>query len=183
MARLKYGTYHCDECDLTFKSFREVDGPLPDCPICVPDNTPFEAKAPAIIGNKAKAIDMAQKIAEEDFGLTDMRDNNRPGDVIVKSPSPIQTAESEQITREMMAVTNAGPEVAPHLQQYVKNFFGAANQGQTTIDPAASIQGAAPAAQAARSEGVDPIALLHKSKGLNSGINRLNVIAKAKAQS
>jgi len=177
MARLKYGTYYCDECDLTFKSFREADGPLPDCPICVPDTTPFEAKAPAIIGIKAKAIDIAQKIAEESFGLTDMNDNNRPGDLIVKNPAPIQTAESEQITREMMAYTNATPEQAPHLQDYVKNFFGAA-QNLPSADPQAVISGAAPAAAEARSMGKDPISILQSKQVQNRGINNLTVVAR-----
>lgn len=177
MPRYKYGTYYCDECDLTFKSFREVDGPMPDCPICVPDETPFEAKAPALLTNKAKAIDIAQKVAEESFGLTDMKDNNRPGDVIVKTPSPIQTAESEAITREMMAYTNATPEQAPHLQDYVKNFFGAA-QNMPSANPDAVIKGAAPAAAEARAEGKDPISILQSKEVRNRGINNLTVVAR-----
>jgi hypothetical protein len=138
-------------------------------------------QAPNIIGNKAKAIDIAQKIAEEDFGLTDMRDNTRPGDVIAKPPSPIQTAESEAITRELVAYTNAPADIAPHLQGYVKDFFGAAQGSSPAADTLTQIQGAAPAAQAARAEGKDPISMLQQSRNLpRTGINNLSVIAKAK---
>jgi DNA-directed RNA polymerase subunit RPC12/RpoP len=174
-----YGTYACDDCNVEFKGWRESEGPYPDCPHCGTKGG-WAPQAPNIIGVKAKAIDIAQKVAEETFGLTDMNDNNRPGDIVVKSPSPIQTAESEAITREYMAMTNAPPEIAPHLQGYVKSFFGAAEAGNMpSANPMAQIQGAAPAAAEARSQGVDPIGLLHKSKTMaRSGINNLTVVAK-----
>ena len=166
MARFKLGKYHCDVCDLTFQGFREIDGPLPDCPICVPDLTPFEAKAPAILTNRAKAIDIAQKVAEESFGLTDMKDNNRPGDVIVKSPSPIQTAEAEAITRELVEAGVGTAETAPELKQYVESFFGASNPQSMAMQAQTVAQAAAPAAAAdARRQGRDPLALLHGAKG------------------
>ena len=182
MPRYKYGTYHCDDCDLTFKSFREVDGPMPDCPVCIPDETPFEAKAPALLTNKAKAIDIAQKVAEESFGLTDMKDNNRPGDVVVKSPSPIQTAESEAITRELLQAGIGTPETAPELKLYVDGFFGAANPQSLAAQAQQVAQQAAPQAAAeTRAMGMDPIALLHKSKGGLGGINKIVPINKPKA--
>jgi hypothetical protein len=182
MPRYKYGTYHCDECDLTFKSFRELDGPMPDCPICVPDNTPFEAKAPALLTNKAKAIDIAQKVAEESFGLTDMNDNNRPGDIVAKGPAPIQTAEAEAITREMIQAGMGTPEVGPELKQYVEGFFGAATPQSLAAQAQQAAQQAAPQAAAeTRAMGLDPIALLHKSKGGHGGINKIVPINKPKA--
>jgi len=166
MARFKLGKYHCDECDLTFSGFREVGGPMPDCPICVPDLTPFEAKAPALLTNKAKAIDIAQKAAEESFGLTDMNDGNRPGDLIVKKPSPIQTSEAEAITREMVEAGLGTPETGPELKQYVESFFGAANPQSMAMQAQTVAQAAAPAAAAdARQQGRDPLALLHGAKG------------------
>jgi hypothetical protein len=182
MPRFKYGTYHCDECDLTFKSFREQDGPMPDCPVCVPDETPFEAKAPALLTNRAKAIDIAQKIAEENFGLTDMKDNNRPGDVIAKGPAPIQTSEAEAITREMIQAGMGTPEVGAELKQYVEGFFGAATPQSLAAQAQQAAQQAAPQAAAeTRAMGLDPIALLHKSKGGHGGINKIVPINKPKA--
>jgi len=143
-----------------------VGGPMPDCPICVPDLTPFEAKAPALLTNKAKAIDIAQKVAEESFGLTDMNDGNRPGDLIVKKPSPIQTSEAEAITREMVEAGLGTPETGPELKQYVESFFGAANPQSMAMQAQTVAQAAAPAAAAdARQQGRDPLALLHGAKG------------------
>lgn len=174
-----YGTYACDDCQIEFKGWRESDGPYPDCPRCGTKGG-WAPQAPNIIGVKAKAIDYAQRVAEETFGLTDMNDNNRPGDIVAKGPSPIQTSESEAITREFMAMTNAPPEIAPHLQGYVKSFFGAseaANMPQANT--LAQIQGAAPAAQEARAQGVDPVGLLHRSKEIaKTGINNLTVVAR-----
>lgn len=171
-----YGTYRCDECDTQFKGWRESDGPYPDCPTCAQPGG-FAPQAPNIIGIKAKAIDIAQRIAEENFGMTDMNDNQRAGDIAAKAPAPIQTAEADAITRELVAAGMGTPEVAPHLQKYVKDFFGASgNTGGFTVDPAATIQGAAPAAVAARQDGADPIALLHQAKGHGAGIENLNIM-------
>lgn len=171
-----YGTYHCDDCEIQFKGWRESDGPYPDCPQCNAKGG-WAPQSPNIIGVKAKAIDIAQKVAEENFGLTDMRDNTRQGDTIVKSPSPIQTSEADAITRDLQAYTDAPPELAPHLKQYVQNFFGATNQGPS-IDPLSTIQSAAPAAKIARDQGVDPIAMLGSSSARKGGINKLDVVAR-----
>ena len=171
-----YGTYQCDNCNIQFKGWREMDGPYPDCPQCDTKGG-WAPQSPNIIGNKAKAVDIAQKVAEETFGLTDMRDNTRQGDVIAKGPAPIQTAEADAITRDLQAYTDAPPELAPHLKSYVQNFFGATNQGPS-VDPLATIQSAAPAARAAREQGADPIALLGSSQARNGGISRLNVVAR-----
>lgn len=175
-----YGTYRCEDCDTTFKGWRENEGPYPDCPHCG-EAGGWAPQAPNRIGIKAKAIDIAQRVAEESFGMTNMRDNQRAGDIAALPPSPIQTAEADAITREMVGAGFGTPEVAPHLQEYVKNFFGATSAGGgMTVDPMASIQGAAPAAQAARTQGADPIALLHSAKGHGVGIENLNVVGRSK---
>jgi hypothetical protein len=171
-----YGIYQCGECQHQFRGWREKDGQYPKCPECGIEGG-WAPQAPALNGIKAKAIDIAQKIAEETFGMTDMKDNLRQGDTIVKAPPPIQTAESEAMTRELLTAGVGTPEVAPHLQQYVQNFFGATGAGPS-VDPLASIQGAAPAANEARSMGVDPLGLLHKGKGYGGGINKIVPINK-----
>lgn len=171
-----YGTYQCDECDTQFKRWRESDGPYPDCPTCAQPGG-WAPQAPNIIGIKAKAIDIAQRVAEETFGMTDMNDNQRIGDIAAKAPPPIQGAEADAITREMIGAGLGTPEIAPHLKGYVQNFFGATQAGGgMQIDPAASIQGAAPAAVAARQQGSDPIALLHAAKGHGAGIENIKIV-------
>ena len=166
MAKLKYGTYKCDECDAQFTAFREVDGPMPDCPNCIPDETPFEAKAPALLTNRSKAIDYAQKMAEETFGMTNIRDNSRPGDIAAMAPPPIQTAEADAITRQMVEAGVGTQETAPELKQFVQGFFGAADQQSMAHQAQTIAQAAAPAAAAeTRAAGRDPLALLHGAKG------------------
>jgi hypothetical protein len=49
------------------------------------------------------------RYAEEDFGMTNMHDNLREGDIAAKAPSPVQTAEAEQLTRAMMDATPTCP--------------------------------------------------------------------------
>lgn len=174
-----YGTYRCDDCNTEFKGWRESDGPYPDCPSCASPGA-WAPQTPNIIGIKARAIDIAQRMAEETFGLTDINDNQRKGDIAAKAPAPINTAEADAMTRELIAAGLGTPEVAPHLQGYVKNFFGAGNNGGgMMVDPAASIQGAAPAAAAARTDGADPIALLHKGRGFGTGIENLKIAGAA----
>jgi len=175
------GTYLCEDCNHQFIGWRESDGPYPNCPACGVEGG-FAPMSPSIIGVKAKAIDIAQKIAEENFGLTDMNDNQKIGDVAAKAPSAIQTAEADAMTKELMVATNAPSSVAPHLQGYVKSFFGAAYAGGgAPVDTLAQIQGAAPAAAEARKMGVDPIALLRDAKGQRGGIDNIQVVGTHKA--
>jgi hypothetical protein len=168
-----YGTYFCEECNRQFKSWRESEGPYPDCPTCGQEGG-WAAMSPAIIGNKAKAIDIAQKVAEETFGMTDMKDNLRPGDTVVKPPPPIQTAEADQISRELVQAGMVEAQTPEHLKGYVQNFFGAGSAAQpspvapTSLPMQAGIS--APAAAAARADGRDPISMLHAgTKGEMSG--------------
>ena len=187
------GTYHCDQCDQRFTGWRETDGPYPDCPTCGSGGS-WAPQAPAILGNRSKAIDYAQRMAEEDYGLTDMNDNMRPGDVVAKGPSPIQTAEADQITREMIEASNGAPVVPEHLKSQVQNFFQTAQiPAGTSVTPemaqaqvAGAIQGSSGAAAIARREGADPIALLHKARGTDGGkkigIEALNIVGKARME-
>jgi len=177
-----YGTYHCDECDRQFKGWRESDGPYPDCPTCNFGGS-WAPQAPTIRGPearaRAKAIDMAQDIAEKDYGMTDINDNQRAGDIAAVAPTQIQTAEADAITREVMAASNAPPAVAEHLKGWVQNYFGATmptGQGPT-MDTLAQIQGAAPAAAEARAAGVDPVGLLSQAKGHGVGIQNIRPVA------
>jgi hypothetical protein len=181
-----YGTYHCDDCDTTFKGWRETDGPYPDCPKCGGEGG-WAAQAPAIGTNKGKAIDMTYKMAEETYGVTDLKDNLRQGDVAAMPPSPIQTAEADAITREMLGASGGTPEVAEHLKSYVQNFFGATqgphapqNPDQAAAVNLGAIQSAAPAAAEARAAGVDPVAILHKGRGMGAGIENLTILSKSK---
>lgn len=160
-------TYECDDCEQQFSfSHHGQDETLPECPFCaaaakrIPNS--FN-----ITGIKAKAIDIAQQIMEEDYGMTDANDNLREGDTAFKGPSPVQTAEREAMVQQIK--DTLGPEVVPeHLVPQVNEFWK--NQQTPAMPPEAvaqqeaRIQTARATAPQAAAAGEDPMALLHKAK-------------------
>ena len=127
----------------------------------------------AIKTNASRAVEAAYAMAERDFGVTDIKDNLRQGDVPVKAPPPINTAEAEAMTRELVGAGAVREDVAPHLQPMIRNFWGAG--GGAGMAPAMAqqvapmVQAAPAAAREARAEGSDPMAILHAAgkKGLD----------------
>jgi len=94
-------TYACDDCGENFEVECESgDTGDPDCPNC----TKVLQWIPArfnIGTHKGKAIDVTQKIIEEDFGLTNLNDNNREGDVAYRPTPVMQTDERDEIERQV----------------------------------------------------------------------------------
>jgi hypothetical protein len=168
-----YRTYACDDCDTVWEYHHDSgDEPAPDCPTCS-KVLQWQPKSFAIGGsNEGKAVKMAQTIMEEDFGLTNFKDNNKEGDVGVVMPS-YTTSENEQLQREVKQfVEQKAPEQV--------NAFWGSNAGQPTtlgsVTGQSLIQNAkvGPAA-------VDPMALLHK--GVKSGaLPTLNQMTKIVAK-
>lgn len=151
-------TYRCDDCDFQFKKFHmNRDEPVPECPMCAEKarNVPGSF---SIGTNKGKAIDIAQSMAEETFGLTDMHDNQRPGDIAAKAPTPMHTAEREAITRAIQ-------EMAPALTQSQEAQAAAFWQHNSGANrpPAAMMAAATRGAATARQAGDDPIAQIHEA--------------------
>ncbi len=162
-------TWYCDECE---HQWNTVDEPgsadLPECPMCAaePEQVlkPFGVKT-----NVSRAVEAAHRMVETDYGMTDMNDNLRPGDIAAKGPASMQTAEAEAITRELVASSDTPEAVAPHLKQQVTSFFngGSANLNPNTIASAvpqtldAARAMAAPGVMASRSMKADPVGLLH----------------------
>jgi hypothetical protein len=90
-------TYQCEDCGLQFEiELESGNDPDPDCPDCskVLDWVPGLF---AIGTVKSRAVDFTQKVIEEDFGLTNLNDGNREGDVAFKPAAEMQTAERENI--------------------------------------------------------------------------------------
>lgn len=184
--------YHCDVCNFQFEHVCEKRDPDPDCPQCAFVAIRDEAaeaekdrqrmqdildsgRAPAVIGHKAKAIDIAQQMSES-MGYTDMKDNTRPGEANFKPESPITTAEAETAAREIMqyaAARSPMEPVSPHIAAVsghsdpVHTFWGGAGAVQGEPGPGsfapANVSASAPAAAAARAEGNDPVAKLHEA--------------------
>src|SRR5215468_8962151 len=94
-------TYACEDCGWQFEVHCESSSdPDPECPQCakVLEWVPVRLNIGTV---KSKALDVTQKIIEEDFGLSDLNDRNREGDVAYKAAPPVQTAEREAIEQQV----------------------------------------------------------------------------------
>jgi hypothetical protein len=150
-----------------------------------------EMPLPAVKTTISQAVEFVQKMAEEQYGVTNLRDHLKPGDTAFMPPSPIQSAEGEAITRAMVEA-GAPPEMGDHLQAQSRNFWGAgvglpapmnhnpiAAAIPTTIDAARAM--AAPAVMEARALHSDPVGLLHEAgkRGLDP-TSRKNLLIHSK---
>lgn len=198
-AHVRYRRRYQCECGFIFDMRHEsLDEPMPDCPRCVEMGQAAAAGVdwvpplPAIGTTKGKAIDLAQKIAEEDFGMTNMRDNQRPGDSAFLPDAPIQTAEAEKQLREIMEASAA---LATQLPQPIgqpapdgtrswitdpasqrDNFFQG-NLGGAAEGTIGQAEAAKAASAAAAADGVDPVGLLERGRLSGNMPMRLNVIS------
>lgn len=192
--------YQCDVCEHVFEDrVTSSDAPLPDCPRCPRAGSAsaplpgtgltWRAPMPGLLTTKSKAIDYTQKMAEEVYGLTDMNDNQRAGDIAYKGPAPMSTSEQEAAIRQMVeaaaqiaAPLPSGPLapdgtrqilVDPALQR--DNFWNGAAGGaaQTTI---ATEEVYKPAAAAARAQGVEPLSILEQGRQSGSMPMRIEVV-------
>jgi hypothetical protein len=138
----------------------------------------------AINGAKAKAVDYAYRMAEEDFGLTNMKDNLREGDVAAMAPSRPQTAEAEALVREM---TEAIPELSPEQAEASKHFWQTGEMTPSAApDPGEVIKQqyvdmAKMNAAQTRDDGLDPVGLLHKAGKEGHLAPKYDVVGRAKA--
>jgi hypothetical protein len=167
-------TYQCDECGLQFEvaldSGTDAD---PDCPDCskilnwVPGM--FALKT-----DKSRAVDLTQRVMEQDYGLTNFNDNSREGDVAFKPPPEMQTAEREDIeqaVREYVRETTqvpasvAGAKPQAEAAPAPSNFWGAQPTGgvQTQPIPAAMMLAGAKTGP----QGPNPMEMLQQ--GIKSG--------------
>lgn len=160
-----YRTYACGDCDTVFEVACESKDGDPPCPVCskVLEWRPTRI---AIGGStEGKAVKIAQDIMENDYGLSNYKDNNKEGDVGYIDPTRKTASEQDAV---MQRESEAGREVltrlahvAPEHQKSVDNFFGAqtVRVGQNSI-PASQMIAAGKMGPAA---GVNPMELLHKA--------------------
>jgi DNA-directed RNA polymerase subunit RPC12/RpoP len=104
-------TYRCNECSEVFEVTCESADGDPDCPYCTKEMV-WQPTRFAIGTTKGKAVDMTQRILENDYGLTDFKDNLREGDVAAKEPvRPKDEREAiaavEEQARQMTATPDA----------------------------------------------------------------------------
>jgi len=170
-------TYACGDCGLEWVIWQiRSEGP-PDCPVCA-IQAESAITSPALLSNKARAVDIAEDTMRS-FGLTDMNDNQRQGDIAYKAESAPTASEVDQQGQQAAELVRAlSAEVGPQLSEAPQvpgglsqkemgtRFWGggtvpATPQGQA-MDALAGMARAN--AAATRAEGADPIALLHKDR-------------------
>jgi hypothetical protein len=144
--------YRCPDCGHKWKTESKLGFLEPDCPQCGfhPDPLPDRVTMPAIIGTHAKAIDEAWKVASEDFGLTDMRDNTQEGETAFKMPP----APPSNIIQPNNSVARAGG-----------FMWGNAGNGTVPQIPVANVlQQAQAASKMSDVEGSNPMRKLHQAR-------------------
>lgn len=76
--------YRCKKCSHVFTHYHNHgDEAYPPCPECS-KAVEWQPGGFNITGVKSKAVDLAQRVAEQDYGLTDMNDSRREGDTAAK---------------------------------------------------------------------------------------------------
>ena len=91
-------TYACDNCEREWDVTCESNDPDPECEVCA-KVLQWQPGLFAITGHKAKAIDYTQQIIEQDFGLSDLKDNTREGEAAYKEPAPETTSQKDKIAQ------------------------------------------------------------------------------------
>lgn len=185
--------WRCDECDHSWNTIHE-DGEeshsyVPECPNC-PILQMRERRAAqqvfrpvAVLGTASKALAVAETMMREDYGMTNMRDHTHEGDIAPIAPSPINTAEADAITREIINAGGVPEASAPHVKAQVQSFWGAGQAAAPAIPAAPALMPQATvAARQARNEGADPIAMLHAGRAASpkhDPLANLRVVSKS----
>lgn len=160
-----YRTYCCADCDAIFEVQCESNAPDPGCPNCE-KVLQWQPGGFSIGGStESKAAKIAQDVMENDFGLSNYKDNNRQGDVGYIDPTRKTPAEKDAI---MQRESEAGREVVkrmsevatPEIQRQADNFFGGqqVSIGQNRVSAQALIS----AGKSGPGAEVNPMAALHQ---------------------
>ena len=174
----------CTDCEHVFEvRVERREDPLPECPMCTQASAALPSM-PAVRASpearaKVDAVEMAWKMAQEDYGMTDMRDHVKPGDVVAKGPAPMQTAERQSIQQEIAELVGpaAAEQLNPDQQLQVQDFWKGPTQAPAV---GAEQMGAARAAsQDAVAAGVDALSVLEKGKVSGTMAPRDQVLARS----
>lgn len=176
-------TYLCTDCSHEFSKLHlDREERETECPRCA-EQTVHQLPGRINIGtNKGKAIDYVQKMAEEDYGLTDMRDNQRAGDIAAMGPSHMQTAEREQVQQQIAeairATAGEGTPISPEVMSVVEGQGGYWKGGMGQDTSVTSV--AAPKAPGAR----DNVGMLEaaRDRGISNNV-RYDVVARSDMKS
>lgn len=173
-------TFACDDCGIEFEVTQAMNDPAPECPQCCVI-LEWRPQSFNITGTKSRAMDITQGILENQYGMTNINDHMREGDIAAITPAAPSTAEREVQIRQLseVAQVSGAPPLSRDQAEMAKSFWGG---GQTPLQnvPAADMLNSAKAAtSAANAEGVNPMALLHKAGKSGRLKTPINVIARA----
>jgi hypothetical protein len=99
-------------------------------------------ETPGHIGanNQVKAIDATAEIVMQDYGMTDLKDNTRPGDAMVPALTPRQRKMNENFWGgKKMSDRKREPTYQAGVQTRQKNIIDSAMQGQYLPNVAGSV--------------------------------------------
>lgn len=180
-------SYGCEDCGLEFEvTCDSGDDGDPDCPRCT-KVLQWIPKEFAIKTNKSRAIDYTQDVLEKDYGLSNLNDNAREGDVAYKPPSPPHAGEREAVEREVreyVAQTTTpvpqptADEMRARAIPQTANFWGAQPTGGVQTQPVAAQTALAGLKYGPQYPDRNPMKLLQE--GIKSGqlTNKVRIIAK-----
>lgn len=180
-----YRRLRCTDCEHVFEVRVESrESPLPECPQCVGASSALPSM-PAVRASpearaKVAAVEETWRMAQEDYGFTDMNDHMKPGDIVAKGPAPMHTADREAATRELVELAQGDARVAqaitPDQRMKISDFWqGGVGAGATTPD---QLGAARAASQDAVQAGVDALSILEKGKNSGTMAPRYNVLAR-----
>lgn len=130
-------TYRCDDCGDTFEVTCESADGDPPCPFCE-RVLHWQPERFAIGTNRGRALDLTQDIVEQDYKLTNLKDNLREGDVAAMTPPPSREERDLQarITEENRQLMNDASlgKMSPQAKEF---FSGAGGVRQVNVAAAA----------------------------------------------
>lgn len=162
-------TYQCNDCGTMFDVTCAPDDGDPDCPKC---SIPLEWRPQrfAIGGSTtSKAVDLTQKVLEEDYGVTNFNDQQREGDIAFKGRP--KTADERNAIEKLEADAKEYVR-ANQLSPGAKQFWG----GQVGGAPAnivASVMADVKAQGKGEKSAMDRLAQAGKEGKLNIPVNIL----------
>lgn len=175
-----FRTYQCNDCDQVFEVTCDSgnDGD-PDCPFCskvlqwVPGMF-------SVRGDKSRALDVTQKIMEDQYGYTNFKDNTREGETVVIPPAAPTTSSNDALMQQISEVAQSRSQPLTPVQADMASSFWGAGAQVPQIPVAQVLASAKQSIALANQEGVNPMRLLHEAGKQGKLPMKINVIARAK---
>lgn len=160
-----WATFDCLDCGEDFQ-VRWIEGDEdPECPSCWRARQKehrltdmLESGIPPAVSKGIHGADVTYKMMEKEYGITDLNDNLREGDVAFKGDAPKHTREMNDVIKaelDLITARSAAPPVQPVPIQ--ANWGGQSPVPQEQTNAKQAIANARGLAEQARKEGADPM--------------------------